>query len=160
MLSKFVAFLVGLFLAFLVRRFCERSPPPSSPAGSDFQKRCSLPRPTTFPETEPRFVAGIRTDVKLPHSKISDIMAQLVIDAVTSHLPENARGIGEWYYCSQAKICTKVPSKEVMDDLVRSATELNVPFVTHSENGEILAIGVGPAGIETVNQVTGNLKLL
>jgi peptidyl-tRNA hydrolase len=166
MLFQIAAFGTGILVAFAVhflRHFRTQSTSkeiPSSVPGSAFQNRCTLPSPTQLPSTEPRFIAGIRTDIKLPHSKIASVMAQLVIDAVTSQLPEHAHYISEWYHFSQAKICTKVPSIEVMNELIAKATAVNVPFVTYSENGEILAIGVGPARIDVVDQVTRALKLL
>jgi peptidyl-tRNA hydrolase len=117
-------------------------------------------KPSQRADTERRFVTGIRTDLKLAHSKIAEIQAEVVIAAVTSHLPQNAEVIAEWFYESQAQVCTKVASREQMEELIATATELNVPFATVSVGSEVAAIGVGPARMEIVNQVTGRFKLL
>jgi peptidyl-tRNA hydrolase len=156
-----LAFLAGLLASYLIYRFKRLPPRKSQPPRPDFQARCALAKPRRMPDSEHRFVTGIRTDIKLTHSKIAEIQSRVVVDAVTAQLPGNAQLIAEWFYLGQAQICTKVASAAQMQELIATAERGGVPFATvRADDGEVLAIGVGPGRAEVVNQVTRALKLL
>jgi PTH2 family peptidyl-tRNA hydrolase len=166
MVSPFVLFplgaVLGFVITFLVNRLraphSEASKPPPEDKSAAFQERVKLEKPTEYTE-EPKFVIGVRTDLKLKDAETAALAAQVVVQAVDAGLPAHAPIIALWFYFNQAKICTKVPSRDEMASLIDRAGKTGLNFATVERQGEVAVIGVGPGPIDTVNEVTGHLKL-
>jgi PTH2 family peptidyl-tRNA hydrolase len=72
-----------------------------------------------------------------------------------------------WYREGQKKVAVKVSSEEELLELRRQAINHRLPHalirdagMTELPPGTITVLGIGPAGAEVMDKVTGNLKLL
>jgi len=160
--------LLGLLVSWIIQRFISKPKagplPVSQDPGAEFQKRIALEPPEAIlseeeTDVEYKFVMGVRMDLKLGNLETARACAQLVVKAFVSGLPKHRDIISRWFYFSQAKICTKVPSREAMEQVIALADQSAVPYVTVERSGEVVAIGVGPGTVDAVNKVTGHLKL-
>jgi PTH2 family peptidyl-tRNA hydrolase len=153
---------LGFAITFLVNRLrgphAEFPKPATEDKAAAFRRRVALQQPAECTE-EPKFVIGVRTDIKLTDAETAALAAQVVVQAVDAGLPAHAPIIAQWFYFNQAKICTKVPSRDEMAALVDRAGQRGLNFATVERQGEVVVIGVGPGPIDTVNAVTGHLKL-
>ena len=123
------------------------------------QSKFMIPRP--IPNSEQyKLVIGINMELKTSQPEICSILGDAVIKAVTQAVNTNSPCIGQWLYYGQAKISVKVPNAEELRKLVQAAQTNNVPYVTVDYQGKPAAIACGPGPIETVNGITGHLKLL
>jgi PTH2 family peptidyl-tRNA hydrolase len=166
MISTFVLFPIGAVLGFVATflfnrlRGCrsDAAKQPREDKTAAFRARVAFPEPSECIQ-EPKFVIGVRTDIKLTDAETAALAAQIVVQAVDAGLPAHAGIISQWFYFNQAKICTKVPSRDEMASLIDRAGRAHLNFATIMRGGEVVVIGVGPGPIEAVNEVTGHLKL-
>lgn len=119
-----------------------------------------IPRPRRCPATDSKIVVGVRTDMKLSLAETASCLSDVVIKCVAESIRSGSEYIGQWYYYGQTKVCTKVQSRAMMDDLIAKATDEKVLFETLSYKNDIAAFAVGPAPIASVDRVTKHLKLL
>ncbi len=75
--------------------------------------------------------------------------------------------IKKWELEGQKKVVLEVDSKEKILDLYRKLKKEKIPCflvedagLTELEPGTITALGIGPEREETLDKITGNLKLL
>jgi PTH2 family peptidyl-tRNA hydrolase len=73
----------------------------------------------------------------------------------------------EWMDKGQTKICVSVDSEEELLKIFEASGRANLPTVivrdaghTELEPGTLTAIGIGPAEVDAINEITGKLKLL
>ena len=71
-----------------------------------------------------------------------------------------------FHSCGQPKVVVKCQSEEQLIDLKNHASSLNIPFSlvrdagrTQIAPGSKTVLGIGPASDETIDKVTGHLKL-
>ena len=112
-------------------------------------------------------VIAVRTDLGMSKGKLA---AQVAHGAVTA--AERARVTKQeiwrsWMREGQKKIIVKVMSEEEVHDLRRKAINLNLPQaiiqdagMTELPPGTVTVIGIGPGKSESIDEVTGDLKLL
>ena len=112
-------------------------------------------------------VIAVRTDLGMSKGKLA---AQVAHGAVTA--AERARVTKQeiwrsWMREGQKKIIVKVMSEEEIHDLRRKAISLNLPQaiiqdagMTELPPGTVTVIGIGPGKSESIDEVTGDLKLL
>ena len=127
----------------------------------EIDPRFSFPQPSFDYNGEFKLVIGVRMDVKHPPSELASLVGDMAIKSVVESMATNKNNVLQWLYYGQAKIVTKVPDLDTMNELIVKANENNVKFSTIlNEQGEAILIGVGPAPVDTVNLVTRQLKLL
>ena len=107
-----------------------------------------------------KIVVGVRTDMKLNLPETANLLGDIVIKSVVNSIKANPEPVSRWLGSGQAKICTKVQSREMMDDLIEKAKSCGVHYETIEYKGDIAAFAAGPAKIEDVDPVTKHLKLL
>lgn len=121
-----------------------------------------IPRPTYYSGVafDSKVVVGIRTDMKLSMTEQASIYGDGVIKAVCASIASNSPYLSPWLYYGQAKICTKVQSQEMMNDLIEKAQNSEAISATIQYKDNIAACVVGPAPVDEVDKVTRHLKLM
>ncbi|KAI5124469.1 hypothetical protein M0805_008352 [Coniferiporia weirii] len=112
-----------------------------------------------------KLVLVVRTDLKLWPGDIAAHNATLACyKALTLKNPKLVR---HWEVTGQAKIALKGTSEEQLLELEAIAKSLNLcarvvhdKELTKDKEGTRTVLGIGPAPVELINQVTGKLRLL
>ncbi len=122
---------------------------------------------TSTREFKYKQVIAVRIDLGMSKGKLA---AQVAHGAVTA--AERARVTKQeiwrsWMREGQKKIIVKVTSEEEIHELRRLAITSNLPQaiiqdagMTELPPGTVTVIGIGPGKTETIDEVTGDLKLL
>ncbi len=109
----------------------------------------------------------VRTDIRMGKGKL----AAQVAHAAVSSLKEAERSRPEWAQAwlseGQPKIVTKVGGLEELLRRYRAALDAGLPAalivdrgLTQLEPGTTTCAGIGPAPVEIIDRITGDLKLL
>ncbi|HIH40770.1 MAG TPA: peptidyl-tRNA hydrolase [Halobacteria archaeon] len=106
----------------------------------------------------------VRTDLKLSKGKFA---VQVAHAAVSSFLKAKFIARQQWIKSGQKKIVLKVSSIEEMLNLKEIAEGYKLPCsliqdagLTEIPPGTITALGIGPDKADTIDKVTGHLKML
>ncbi|KAF9014953.1 peptidyl-tRNA hydrolase PTH2-domain-containing protein [Cyathus striatus] len=116
--------------------------------------------------TEPcKLVLVVRTDLKMSSGKIAAQHATLA--CYKALVKKNPKLVKHWERIGQAKIALKGSSEEQLMELEAVAKSLNLcaraihdAGHTQVEAGTRTVLGIGPAPVSVINEVTGNLRLL
>jgi PTH2 family peptidyl-tRNA hydrolase len=112
-------------------------------------------------------VIVVRMDVKMGKGKLAAQVAHAAISAA-----EESRGMrGSWYQDwkeqGQAKVVVKAAGESELQELFKKARAMGLPSSliqdagrTQLEPGTVTCLGIGPAPAETIDRLTGQLKLL
>ncbi|MBB5253250.1 PTH2 family peptidyl-tRNA hydrolase [Sulfurisphaera ohwakuensis] len=118
-----------------------------------------------------KMVIVVRTDLDMGKGKIAAQVAHAAVSLVLDILNSSNSLWKEWLYKwleeGQPKIVVKVPNLDELNKRYEKAIELNLPTTiiqdagkTQIEPGTVTCIGIGPAPVELVDKITGDLKLL
>ncbi|KAF8528059.1 peptidyl-tRNA hydrolase PTH2-domain-containing protein [Hysterangium stoloniferum] len=112
-----------------------------------------------------KLVLCVRTDLKMTPGKIAAHHATLACYKALSRA--NPSLVRHWEITGQAKVALKCPSEEELLLLQAKAQSLNLcartimdAGRTEVDAGTITVLGIGPAPVDLINQVTGKLRLL
>lgn len=112
-------------------------------------------------------VIAIRTDLGMSRGKMAVQVAHGAISAAEKVRVFHQEEWKAWLREGQKKVAVKVTSEEDIMDLRRLAITHSLPYaiirdagMTELPPGTVTVIGIGPAKAESVDKVTGNLKLL
>lgn len=111
-----------------------------------------------------KFVIVVRKDLDMGCGKI----AAQVGHAIAYMMNEpRTRLVDDWFYEGQRKVVLKAKDDSELLQVADKAAQagLNVFYVrdagrTQIPSGSLTCVGIGPAKEETINEVTGGLKLL
>ena len=99
--------------------------------------------------------------------KIAAQVAHAAVLGAEKTKRENINRFNPWYHSGQAKVVVKVNSFEELLKVRQHAESLDLTVVevhdsglTQLPPGTTTCIGIGPAPVELIDQVTGGLKLL
>ena len=99
--------------------------------------------------------------------KIAAQVAHAAVLGAEKTKRENISWFNSWYRSGQAKVVVKTSSLEELLKIGQLAGSLDLPVVevhdsglTQLPPGTTTCIGIGPAPVELIDQVTGGLKLL
>jgi len=116
---------------------------------------------------ECKLVLVVRSDLGMTKGKIAAQCSHATLACYKALAKSNPRLLRHWERSGQAKIAVKCDSEEELLLLQATAQSLNICARTIQDAGrtQIAAgsrtvLGVGPAPVRLVNQVTGKLKLL
>jgi peptidyl-tRNA hydrolase (EC 3.1.1.29) len=112
----------------------------------------------------------LRKDLKMGHGKAAAQASHASCDAVFQILESNRKDWKEWLDLwkkgGQMKVVLRVNSREEIEEIYEQAIELGLPCSIISDAGRtqlppgtITAVCIGPAPEETVDKITGKLKL-
>ncbi|KAH9060860.1 peptidyl-tRNA hydrolase PTH2-domain-containing protein [Lactarius vividus] len=117
-----------------------------------------------------KLVLVVRTDLKMSPGKIAAQCGHATLacyKALVKKNPKVSMLVRHWEVTGQAKIALKASSEEEILELEAIAKSLNLcarsiqdAGRTQVEAGSRTVLGIGPAPVELVNQVTGHLRLL
>ncbi|OHS93253.1 hypothetical protein TRFO_40427 [Tritrichomonas foetus] len=119
-----------------------------------------IPKPSYKYTPDYKVVVGVRTDMKLSLSETAGLLGDVVIKTVVNSIKSRSKYVSPWLHTGQTKICAKVQSKEMMDDLIQKAIDAHLIHETIEFKNQKAAFVAGPAPIEVVDLVTRHLKLL
>ena len=111
-------------------------------------------------------VIVIRTDLDMGKGKIAAQVGHACVLGAEHVRKSNPEWFSEWW-AGQEKIVLKVANLKELEQVKQDAIELGVPWSevtdaghTQIAPGTITCISIGPAPEETVDKITGDLKLL
>jgi len=109
----------------------------------------------------------VRADLKISKGKLCVQVAHASVSAAEVARKLHAKWWVGWLDEGQRKVVVKVNSLEELMEVKTKAEKLGLPValvedkgLTELPSGTVTCLGVGPAPIDMVNRVTGNLSLL
>ncbi|GJN87959.1 hypothetical protein Rhopal_000914-T1 [Rhodotorula paludigena] len=114
-----------------------------------------------------KLVLVVRTDLNMTKGKIAAQCGHATLACYKSLVRSNPALVRHWERTGQAKIAVKCDSEDELQILQASAKSLGVcarsiqdAGRTQVAPGSTTVLGIGPAPVRVINQVTGHLKLL
>ncbi|KAH7911233.1 peptidyl-tRNA hydrolase PTH2-domain-containing protein [Hygrophoropsis aurantiaca] len=114
-----------------------------------------------------KLVLVVRTDLKMTSGKIAAQCGHATLACYKALMRTNPGLVQHWERTGQAKIALKGSSEDELLELEAIAKSLNLcarsildAGRTQIEAGSRTVLGIGPAPVELINQVTGHLRLL
>jgi len=113
-----------------------------------------------------KMVLVVRTDVGMAKGKAAAQCAHAAVMCYKKALREAPEMLARWEAQGVTKVCVKVDSEESMLALAGEAREAGLVYGvvrdagrTQVETGTMTVLGIGPAPVDVVHQITGHLKL-
>lgn len=114
-----------------------------------------------------KLVLVVRTDLKMTTGKIAAQCGHATLACYKALMKTNPKLVQHWERTGQAKIALRSSSEDELLELEAIAKSLNLcarsildAGRTQIAAGSRTVLGIGPAPVELINQVTGHLKLL
>ncbi|BGP29502.1 hypothetical protein JCM10296v2_001241 [Rhodotorula toruloides] len=114
-----------------------------------------------------KLVLVVRSDLNMTKGKIAAQCGHATLACYKTLMRSNPKLVQHWERTGQAKIAVKCESEEELEILQASAKSLGVcarsiqdAGRTQVDPGTTTVLGIGPAPVRVVNQVTGHLRLL
>jgi len=114
-----------------------------------------------------KLVLVVRTDLNMSPGKIAAQCGHATLACYKTLIKKNPKLVRHWEMTGQAKIALKASSEEEILELEAIAKSLNLcarsiqdAGRTQVAAGSRTVLGIGPAPVELVNEVTGRLRLL
>ncbi len=109
----------------------------------------------------------VRSDIKMGKGKLAAQVAHASLSAAEEAMGRRAEWFDEWKGEGQAKIVLKTGSEEALRELFKEAKAAKLPAaliedrgLTQLEPGTVTCVGIGPGPDESLDKITGKLKLL
>ena len=107
-----------------------------------------------------------RSDLKLSRGKVAAQAGHAAVSAAEEARKRHKELWQAWIEEGQCKIAVKVESEDELLDLEKTAKELALPCalivdrgLTEIPPGTITCLGIGPAPVEKIDRLTGELPL-
>jgi len=139
----------------------------SGSGSEDEESSAGLSSIKAGPSEECKLVLVVRSDLGMTKGKIAAQCSHATLACYKALLKSNPALLKHWEHTGQAKIALRCDSEEEL--LLLQATAQSLNLCTNSIQdagrtqivaGSTTALGIGPAPVKLVNQVTGHLKLL
>ena len=111
-------------------------------------------------------VIAVRTDLKMGRGKIAAQVGHACVLGAERAREHHPQWFSLWWF-GQAKVVVRVPGPRELEDIVRAAAELGLPWskvtdagLTQITPGTVTCVSIGPAPEEQIDRITGGLKLL
>ncbi len=109
----------------------------------------------------------VRSDIKMGKGKIAAQVAHASLTAAEQAMDRREEWFASWKLGGQAKIVLKAQSEEELRELYKKAraAKLSAALIedrglTQLDPGTVTCLAIGPAPDESVDSITGKLKLL
>ncbi|BFU18383.1 peptidyl-tRNA hydrolase, putative [Entamoeba histolytica HM-1:IMSS-B] len=116
---------------------------------------------------EYKMVLLVRKDLKMQKGKIAAQCGHAAVGCVLKAQKYDPISLNTWRYYGQAKIALVVDNLQQLEQLEKKAEESNLITKkicdagrTQVVPGSITVLGIGPAPVSVIDQITGKLKLL
>lgn len=116
---------------------------------------------------ECKMILAVRMDIKMEKGKIAAQCGHATLAAYKLAKRVTPKFVKQWERRGQAKVAVKCPDEETMLALEKKAGELGIAARSIVDAGRTqvapntrTVLGLGPAPVTLMNQLTGNLKLL
>ncbi|KAL0950872.1 hypothetical protein HGRIS_007631 [Hohenbuehelia grisea] len=113
-----------------------------------------------------KMVLIVRTDVAMSPGKVAAQCSHATLACYKALAKKNPKLVKHWERTGQAKIALKAKSEDELQELEALAKSLNlcarsIQDAGHTEvdPGTTTVLGIGPAPVALINQVTGKLRL-
>lgn len=113
-----------------------------------------------------KMVLVVRTDVGMGKGKAAAQCAHAAVMCYKKALRDAPEMLARWEGGGVTKVCVKVDNEESLLGLAAHAKDAGVVFGvvrdagrTQVEAGTMTVLGIGPAPVDVVQQITGHLKL-
>ncbi|KAK0465323.1 peptidyl-tRNA hydrolase PTH2-domain-containing protein [Desarmillaria tabescens] len=107
-----------------------------------------------------KLVLIVRTDLKMGSGKIFAQCGDATLACYKALVKKNPTLVNHWERTGQAKIALKATSEEQILELEAIAKSLNLCARSIKDQDTTAVLGIGPAPVKLVNEVTGKLRLL
>ncbi|MGA3406882.1 MAG: peptidyl-tRNA hydrolase Pth2 [Candidatus Bathyarchaeia archaeon] len=114
-----------------------------------------------------KLVIAVRRDLDMGKGKIAVQVGHATINASEEAKRIHPDWWRRWFQEGQCKVAVKVNTESDLDNLNEKAKELGLPSaiirdsgLTQISPGTATCVGIGPAPVELVDKITGNLPLL
>ena len=111
-------------------------------------------------------VIVVRTDLDMGKGKIAAQVGHACVLGAEHVRKSNPEWFSEWWV-GQEKVVLKVANLKDLEQVKQDAIELNIPWTevtdaghTQIAPGTTTCISIGPASEESIDKITGDLKLL
>ena len=118
-------------------------------------------------DEEYKLVLLVRKDLKMQKGKIAAQCGHASVGCVLKAQKKDPISLNTWLYRGQAKIALNVDNLQQLEEMESKALEKGLITKkicdagrTQVEPGSITVLGIGPAPVSVVNEITGKLKLL
>ncbi|PWY98461.1 peptidyl-tRNA hydrolase II [Testicularia cyperi] len=147
----------------------------NSDMNSDDELRALADQPPTTsrdnhkakPQEECKMILVVRTDIKMEKGKIAAQCSHATLAVYKSASKLTPGWVRQWERLGQAKVAVKCPDESSMLELEKQAKLQGVAAKSIIDAGRTqiapntrTVLGIGPAPISIINQITGHLKLL
>lgn len=116
---------------------------------------------------ECKMILAVRMDIKMEKGKIAAQCGHATLAVYKLAKKVTPKFVSQWERRGQAKVAVKCPDEEIMLDLEKKAKELGIAARSIIDAGRTqiapntrTVLGLGPAPVSLMNQLTGHLKLL
>ncbi|SPO23384.1 related to PTH2 - aminoacyl-tRNA hydrolase [Ustilago trichophora] len=116
---------------------------------------------------ECKMILAVRMDIKMEKGKIAAQCGHATLAVYKLATKVTPKFVKQWERRGQAKVAVKCPDEEKMLELENKAKELGIAARSIIDAGRTqiapntrTVLGLGPAPVSLMNQLTGNLKLL
>ncbi|SPO22060.1 related to PTH2 - aminoacyl-tRNA hydrolase [Ustilago trichophora] len=116
---------------------------------------------------ECKMILAVRMDIKMEKGKIAAQCGHATLAVYKLATKVTPKFVKQWERRGQAKVAVKCPDEDKMLELEKKANELGIAARSIIDAGRTqiapntrTVLGLGPAPVSLMNQLTGNLKLL
>lgn len=124
---------------------------------------------TTLPPGGYKMVLVVRTDIPMGRGKIAAQCAHAAVECyrLARSNDLNKKMFEAWLHVGQPKIVLKVSSQQELLNLAEQSKRAGIVTAiikdagrTQVQSGTVTAMGIGPAPVGQIDQITSSLKLL
>lgn len=108
-----------------------------------------------------------RSNLRLSKGKTAAQAGHAAVSAAEEARKHHREWFDGWSNEGQCKIAVKVKNEEELSELETKAKQMGLPYariadrgLTEVPPGTVTCLGIGPAPVERVDKITGNLPLL
>lgn len=114
-----------------------------------------------------KMILVVRMDLKMGKGKIAAQCSHATLGAYRRSLRRKPSALKAWEMLGQAKVAVKVQTEQELDAIAETASAMGlVNYMvidagrTQIEPNSKTVLGIGPAPVQQIDQLTGHLKLL
>ena len=115
---------------------------------------------------ESKLVVIVRKDLKMGAGKVAAQVGHAAVECALYAEKKDKKNFDAWYSSGQAKVVLKVDDEAMLNEYVAKARSMGIHTEvitdagrTQIAPGSVTCAGLGPAPVEELDRVTGELKM-